>query len=200
MSLPTPPNPGLPASGWFGDPTGRHSHRYWDGTAWTTNVSDNGLTSQDTVTAGPAALLGSPPTTHPGPGILTLVAGGMALLGAMLPWVSVTTIFGSLSKNGMDGDGQLTALGGLVLGVIALIVLVTKTRNRAPAVLAIVVGAAIFVVGLIDLLDVSHRIAGLQATAGADASVGIGLWLTCLAGLVGVAGGIALVAPKLLTP
>jgi uncharacterized protein YxjI len=36
---------------WFPDPNGRHQHRYWDGTAWTDHVSDNGITSIDPVNA-----------------------------------------------------------------------------------------------------------------------------------------------------
>jgi hypothetical protein len=38
----------VPAA-WSPDPTGRHQLRYWDGSAWTANVSDNGAVSQDPV-------------------------------------------------------------------------------------------------------------------------------------------------------
>jgi uncharacterized protein DUF2510 len=34
---------------WSPDPSGRHQLRYWDGTSWTANVSDNGVTGQDPV-------------------------------------------------------------------------------------------------------------------------------------------------------
>jgi len=34
-------------AGWQADPTGRHDHRYWDGTRWTENVSDGGVASTD---------------------------------------------------------------------------------------------------------------------------------------------------------
>ena len=46
------------AQGWFEDPTGRHQHRYWDGTAWTPDVADNGQASVDPLdgsTGAPAA-------------------------------------------------------------------------------------------------------------------------------------------------
>ncbi len=36
---------------WYPDPMNRHQLRYWDGTAWTENVSDNGVTSIDPVKA-----------------------------------------------------------------------------------------------------------------------------------------------------
>jgi hypothetical protein len=36
-----------PAAGWNPDPTGRHEYRYWDGSVWTDDVSDNGVASVD---------------------------------------------------------------------------------------------------------------------------------------------------------
>lgn len=38
---------------WYPDPTNRHQLRYWDGTAWTDHVSDNGVAGTDPV--NPAA-------------------------------------------------------------------------------------------------------------------------------------------------
>jgi hypothetical protein len=33
--------------GWQADPTGKHDHRYWDGSQWTDNVSDAGVAGMD---------------------------------------------------------------------------------------------------------------------------------------------------------
>jgi hypothetical protein len=44
----TGPAGSVPAA-WSPDPTGRHQLRYWDGSAWTANVSDDGVVSQDPV-------------------------------------------------------------------------------------------------------------------------------------------------------
>ena len=38
---------------WYPDPTGRHEHRYYDGTAWTDHVSDGGVAGRDPVEGGP---------------------------------------------------------------------------------------------------------------------------------------------------
>ena len=38
-----------PAAAWHPDPTGRHQLRYWDGSAWTTHVSDNGVAATDPI-------------------------------------------------------------------------------------------------------------------------------------------------------
>jgi len=40
---------GAAPAAWSEDPTGRHQLRYWDGSAWTGNVSDNGAVSQDPI-------------------------------------------------------------------------------------------------------------------------------------------------------
>jgi hypothetical protein len=45
--------------GWYADPTARHEYRYWDGTDWTPQVSDGGVTTGD-------AIEGRPPTTSVG--------------------------------------------------------------------------------------------------------------------------------------
>jgi uncharacterized protein YxjI len=36
-----------PAPNWYPDPGGKHEHRYWDGSAWTDNVSDGGRQAID---------------------------------------------------------------------------------------------------------------------------------------------------------
>ena len=40
-----------PSPGWNPDPSGRHEYRYWDGSSWTDDVSDNGVTSTDALAA-----------------------------------------------------------------------------------------------------------------------------------------------------
>jgi hypothetical protein len=54
-------NPSGPA-GWLADPTGRHQHRYWDGTNWTDDVADRGATSVDPFSPAPPAQSAPPPT------------------------------------------------------------------------------------------------------------------------------------------
>lgn len=43
---------GLPAAAWHPDPTGRHEHRWWDGSAWTDQVADGGVTASDPLPEG----------------------------------------------------------------------------------------------------------------------------------------------------
>ncbi|HEX5588492.1 MAG TPA: DUF4328 domain-containing protein [Acidimicrobiia bacterium] len=39
----------LPPAHWAADPSGRHEHRYWDGTRWTDHVSDQGAVTVDPI-------------------------------------------------------------------------------------------------------------------------------------------------------
>lgn len=49
------------APGWQPDPTTRHEYRYWDGSQWTDDVSDGGVTAVDPVDgSGAAAAAGYP--------------------------------------------------------------------------------------------------------------------------------------------
>lgn len=55
------------AAGWMPDPSARHQLRYWDGSAWTDHVSDQGVTSSDPI-ARPstrAEAPATPPTARP---------------------------------------------------------------------------------------------------------------------------------------
>lgn len=49
-----PPSIRPTSASWLPDPDGRHEYRYWDGAAWTVNVSDDGVTSTDPLIAEPA--------------------------------------------------------------------------------------------------------------------------------------------------
>jgi hypothetical protein len=57
-----PQQPQIPPR-WAADPTGRHQYRYWDGTAWTDQVSDNGAVSVDPPVASPEPAIPAAPAT-----------------------------------------------------------------------------------------------------------------------------------------
>jgi hypothetical protein len=62
--------------GWQPDPTGRHELRYWDGTAWTDQVSDQGTASTDPLNASAPAVA---------PGYAPAAAGGRGQIGKPSP-------------------------------------------------------------------------------------------------------------------
>jgi hypothetical protein len=54
-------------AGWFEDPRERHEWRYWDGSAWTDHVADDGRIGHDPVNAAPppVAVAAPPPPARP---------------------------------------------------------------------------------------------------------------------------------------
>ena len=121
-------------------------------------------------------------------------AGAAAILGAVLPWGRVVSVFGTISVSGIDGgDGWITMLCGVAILALAL---VGRTRNPGPyAIAGLVASAIVLLVGLVDFVDLS-RAAGDQGTGGfVDVRFGIGLPLTVLGGLVGIAATILALLP-----
>jgi hypothetical protein len=106
------------------------------------------------------------------------VAGGgsaAVAVGSVLPWASVTTFIGTISKNGTDGDGMLT----LILGVVATFV-VMKGKSRKVALGVLVVAALIAAFDIVDVMSTSED--------GIEASVGVGLWIVALGAVTGIYG------------
>jgi len=130
---------------WYGDPTGRHDHRWWDGEAWTAHVADGGVAAHDELDdTGPQA----PPAPPTGPAwgdaargtrvpasegnetivTVALVAACVALLAAFVPFigliVAIPTFFVALVARRRVRErrprGSGVAVGALVLSSIAL--------------------------------------------------------------------------------
>lgn len=94
------------------------------------------------------------------------------IIAAFLPWASLG---GLISVSGTDGDGGITIFLGLVAGIMG--VLAALQGKRWAGITAIVFGVLSFLVGLLNILDVSSTDFG-------EPTIGIGLWLTALAGLL----------------
>ena len=99
----------------------------------------------------------------------------MAIVSAALPWVTVSTVFGSISKNGIDGDGLITAVLGASGGLLAW----RAARKAQFGTIAIAV--LICAIGIYDWANIA-RLAG-EAEGYATASTGMGLYGTILAGI-----------------
>lgn len=115
-----------------------------------------------------------------------LLGGGVALvLGAFLPWATITApLIGTVSKSGIDGgDGWIMVAVGLVLAVLGGRRLSSgHVVPFIPAAIVAVLGAALT---LYELIDVGSASEGL-----ATAHIGVGLWLGA-AGVICAVVGIA---------
>ena len=107
--------------------------------------------------------------------------GLLAVVAALLPWATLNTIFGSLSRNGIDngGDGLFTA----ALGIIGALALWQAGRWLWAAGIS---GGLIVAIGIYDISDVRNMVSDVNAESEgyASASVGSGLYLTVLAGVI----------------
>jgi hypothetical protein len=132
---------------------------------------------------------------------VALVGGALLVLSAFLPWFTATVFTLSISRNGMQlGQGDSFSIDGLLMvlfGVEVLIVAVTRlTAAQLPTWLqssTIVVGVAAVAVALFEIPSVNDLVNHVrQSSSIAVASVGFGLYVAILGGLVAVGGGIAM--------
>lgn len=104
---------------WHPDPTGRHEYRYWDGSAWTEHVSDDGERTVDPVSKAPVQVqtgsLPSMPCPRCGSGMVWRVKRsgfGLALIiiGIVLTPVIIGIpiwILGMVVRHGNNGQMYL---------------------------------------------------------------------------------------------
>ena len=119
------------------------------------------------------------------------IGGGMLAVGSMLPWISATTGFGTLTRSGLDGGGDgvftlLLGVAGVFLG-LNLLGVVGVAHPKAP-VGAIVAGSIALVILVLAYLDVQSRIDEAPSLVGA--SVGAGLYVSALGAGMVLFGGI----------
>ena len=125
------------AGSWQPDPSGRHELRYWSGTAWTDDVSDQGVTGRDPLGAAP------PATT---PGYQPMGAGGRGPIGkpsnpgtTLLLTIVTFGIYGLIwvyrqhnefkAYNGNGVGGGLGLVIALFVGIATPFVLANEVQN-----------------------------------------------------------------------
>lgn len=131
--------------------------------------------------------------------LLWVALAGVALIvvGSFLPWASVSILGQEVTVDGMDGDGAITLIGGVLVGALALAAHLQRPA-RWKVVTALVVAALVTLVAVIDIVDVNSRVADVEGDFAVDieASIGIGLWLVLAGGIVATLAA-ALTLPKI---
>ena len=121
-----------------------------------------------------------------------------AVIGALLPWARINLSFGpeglSENVNGTEGDGVITLVLGILLGAVAVLALATHGVARWAAVVGIVAAAIMTAIAIIDIVDVNRTAGDIRPLV--DVSVGSGLWVTLIAGLAGIVGGVLMLAQQ----
>jgi hypothetical protein len=101
-----------------------------------------------------------------------------AIIGSFLPWLSGTTIFGTMNVAGTDGDGVIT----LVLGLLAAVFLYLGTSHRIIVFASVCLWLGVLVVAL-ELNHLRDKIAA--APDEIVAHVGYGLYICAIGFILG---------------
>lgn len=143
--------------------------------------------------ASPSAPAAPPPVSTPAAkgkltstgavafGAVGVFAMVVVAIGSALPWAKVSYSFYSASKGGLSGDGVITLIAGII--ALAFFVVGMAVKARWPFIVGLILSIIIAGVALIDTVDVAG-----------DLTVGIGLILCLIAGVVGIVAGIGGVA------
>ncbi len=138
------PEPTPTPSGWFPDPLGRFDHRYFNGAAWTSDVSTGGQRFVDPLGTGPNAP--GYGTTSPRNGLATaaVVTGSIGVAIAWIPFLVVigsvlailAIVFGTigLRRSRSVGTGRSASIAGLVMGSLGI----------AASVVGVILTVAVF--------------------------------------------------------
>ena len=124
--------------------------------------------------------------------ILTLVGAIGLIIGALLPWIVAEAVFGgSISKSGIDGNGQIS--DGYVTAGIGVIVLVIAAVSKGESgklysIAGSILAGLAAIVLIVDFLDVNKMV--FDTPFGVSAKIGIGLYLSIAAALVALVGGV----------
>lgn len=159
---------GSVASGWYRDPVRAHEYRYWDGSSWTTNVSDRGIASVD----------GSSVEAFEAPGrgddlarqaLALLVIGGAAALAVSLVWGAWMKISPTLAPEdrvwgwGAVLRGLPPAILAWSVPLVAMGLAARACRQGSTSIGRVVIwlcGLVVFVVSVSVMGDVPETVTG----------------------------------------
>lgn len=119
--------------------------------------------------------------------ILALIGAVLLGIGSFLAWATVASVFGSISVNGMDGDGQLTAAAGTIAAILFLVGALGSSGFHIAGVVFAGLGGA---VAAYDLVNITNTFAEYSSD-GVAASVGVGLYVCVVGAVVAVVAGVA---------
>ena len=113
----------------------------------------------------------------------------LAVIGAFIPWETVSLHGASESVAGFEGNGgKIIAVLGIVAAVVA-VAWIMEVRLGRPGAILIALGVLILLVGVLNYSNISGDVNSANTILAGAASVGIGLYLDVLAGVVIIVGG-----------
>ncbi|HEX7620463.1 MAG TPA: hypothetical protein VF359_04620 [Anaerolineales bacterium] len=119
--------------------------------------------------------------------VMTLLGSIGLIVGALMPWVSANSMFGKLSKTGIEGDGIITAGIGVILLLTAL--LAKGKPGNIYSWAASLFGIIAICLLYYDYSNVSAAVSGIESDL-MIASIGSGLYVSFLGALLAIIGDI----------
>lgn len=110
-------------------------------------------------------------------------AGIAGFVGSFMPWVKIN-FFGGMSSSGVDGtDGWYSVLLGAAIAAVAIWLVRRPGRHLALSLVALLCTIGLAGLGVYEVIHLSADIP--ESEFAGTVSVGIGLWLIIVAGVVG---------------
>lgn len=107
-------------------------------------------------------------------------------MGSFLPWATVTTVFGTASLNGSQGDGKITLVLSLIIVLLSVLELNGSSNTRVGALVLALIAVG---VGGYDFINVNSKLPEASSEF-AQASIGVGLYAVVGGGIVAVVGAL----------
>ena len=124
-------------------------------------------------------------------GAIGAVAMVMVAIGSALPWVTASALMFSVSKGGLSGDGVFT----IILAFVGLMFFAMGIYWKAnwPFAVGTILSLLILAIAAYEIANVVKIAADVAADSevAASASVGIGLIICLIGGIIGVIAGIS---------
>ena len=118
--------------------------------------------------------------------IIVIIGGILVITGSLLPWTTASNIFNSYEYSGIEGDGEISVVLGIIMIAAALF---RFNRPGSRALIAVFFAVLAFSFGLIELSAVSEDVNEVKnLNPLVDASVGLGIYLIIIGGVLGLAG------------
>jgi hypothetical protein len=127
-------------------------------------------------------------------GVIALVGAAVLVFGSFLPWakLSANLVYGT--KDGIDGNGVITLLIAVVVGLVAGVALIRPAPSRVAAVVVLVGGLVAAAVSVYEMVDVSDEfgdnVRDLRLSGDFGVRIGVGLYLCLLASAIVVVGAV----------
>jgi hypothetical protein len=113
---------------------------------------------------------------------LGILIGIIIIIATFLPWATLSFIGESTTITGLEGDGIIS----LVAGVLYIVMLFLANKKVLWKVLGAVLALVAAMIGLNDLIQIKRTASTTLGELNSAVQVGIGVWLVLICGILGI--------------